>query len=79
MAVIINKVFEREVIIRSTEDEDNHNEEALLRESKLSVLDKIQKETQVKMTFFYDYVVEHAQIENALQKVINRYPELSGR
>ena len=48
-------------------------------ESKLSVGDRIVSSMPINLTFFYDYVISEETLEEALQKIADRYPEVTGR
>ena len=47
--------------------------------SRLSVLDSLFPKEQFGTTFFYPYIIDIRIIEKALSRVLERYPELSGR
>ncbi|XP_075258652.1 uncharacterized protein LOC142350632 [Convolutriloba macropyga] len=63
----------RSLIVRAS------NDQTQTTLSELSCMDLMQPNFFINLAFFYDYIVAEGILEGALEMLLNRYPEMSGR
>ena len=63
----------RSLIVRASNDQPQNTL------SELSCMDLMQPNFFINLAFFYDYIVAEGILEGALEMLLNRYPEMSGR